>query len=191
MLGYTIEWSFRISSRRLLRLNKSIWTLNRSSKVRLLEYNFLSHRRYWSRISSFNLSYAVVIINEADALSRDAQAALRRTMEKYSTNIRIIMCANSTSKIISPIRSRCLLVRVAAPEEDEVGQLDDSIRLKRRVFIVFPSLVGGWQMMKVLKHVAKKERISLPEETALSIMQEANGNMRKALLVFEALRMQR
>jgi replication factor C subunit 3/5 len=46
-------------------------------------------------------------------------------------------------------------------------------------------------MMKVLKHVAKKERISLPEETALSIMQEANGNMRKALLVFEALRMQR
>lgn len=63
----------------------------------------------------------VVIINEADALSRDAQAALRRTMEKYSTNIRIIMCANSTSKIISPIRSRCLLVRVAAPEEDEVS----------------------------------------------------------------------
>ena len=61
-----------------------------------------------------------VIINEADTLTRDAQAALRRTMEKYMSNIRIILCANSTSKLIAPIKSRCLLVRVAAPTEDEV-----------------------------------------------------------------------
>jgi hypothetical protein len=63
----------------------------------------------------------VVIINEADQLSRDAQAALRRTMEKYMNNMRIILCANTTSKIIAPIRSRTLLVRVAAPNEVEVG----------------------------------------------------------------------
>lgn len=63
----------------------------------------------------------VVIINEADALTRDAQAALRRTMEKYMTNMRLIMCANNTSKIIAPIRSRCLLVRVAAPTDEEVS----------------------------------------------------------------------
>lgn len=62
----------------------------------------------------------VVIINEADSLTRDAQAALRRTMEKYMNNMRIILCASSTSKIIAPIKSRCLLVRVAAPTEDEV-----------------------------------------------------------------------
>lgn len=42
-------------------------------------------------------------------------------MEKYMTNMRLIMCANSTSKIIAPIRSRCLLVRVAAPTDDEVS----------------------------------------------------------------------
>jgi replication factor C subunit 3/5 len=65
--------------------------------------------------------HAVVIINEADQLSRDAQAALRRTMEKYMNNMRIILCANTTSKIIAPIRSRTLLVRVAAPNDDEVG----------------------------------------------------------------------
>lgn len=46
-------------------------------------------------------------------------------------------------------------------------------------------------MTKVLKFVAKKEKINLPEETANSIIEEAKGNMRKALLVFEALRMQR
>lgn len=63
----------------------------------------------------------VVIINEADSLSRDAQAALRRTMEKYMSNMRIILCANSTSRLIAPIKSRCLLMRVAAPSDSEVG----------------------------------------------------------------------
>jgi len=63
----------------------------------------------------------VVVINEADALSRDAQSALRRTMEKYMGNLRIILIANNTSKLISPIRSRCLLIRVAAPPVDDVG----------------------------------------------------------------------
>lgn len=72
------------------------------------------------------LTIIVVIINEADALTRDAQAALRRTMEKYMTNMRLILCANSTSKIIAPIRSRCLLVRVAAPADDEVSTAFDS-----------------------------------------------------------------
>lgn len=62
----------------------------------------------------------VVIINEADSLSRDAQAALRRTMEKYMSNMRIILCANSTSRLIAPIKSRCLLMRVAAPGDEEV-----------------------------------------------------------------------
>jgi len=63
----------------------------------------------------------VVVINEADLLSRDAQAALRRTMEKYMSNMRIILCANSTSRLIAPIKSRCLLMRVAAPGPGEVG----------------------------------------------------------------------
>lgn len=62
----------------------------------------------------------VVIINEADGMSRDAQSALRRTMEKYTSSLRVILCANSTSKIIGPIRSRCLLLRVGAPSEEQV-----------------------------------------------------------------------
>ncbi|EKD04831.1 DNA clamp loader [Trichosporon asahii var. asahii CBS 8904] len=101
--------------------------------------------------------FKVVVINEADSLSRDAQAALRRTMEKYMTNMRLIMCANSTSKIIAPIRSRCLLVRVAAPTDDEV---------------------------------AKKERFTLPPSASDAIIEAADGNLRKALLVMEAMRMQ-
>ena len=65
---------------------------------------------------------AVIVINEADSLRKDAQAGLRRTMEKYMSNLRIILIANNTAKIISPIRSRCLLVRVAAPDIKEVRE---------------------------------------------------------------------
>ncbi|KAF8529864.1 P-loop containing nucleoside triphosphate hydrolase protein [Gautieria morchelliformis] len=108
--------------------------------------------------------FKVVIINEADSLSRDAQAALRRTMEKYMSNMRIILCANSTSKLIAPIKSRCLLVRVAAPTTKE--------------------------MEIVLAYVAKKERFDLPPEAAAEIIEDCNGNMRKAILVLEALKMQ-
>lgn len=83
----------------------------------------------WSPpFASSRPSRPVVIINEADALSRDAQAALRRTMEKYMGNLRLILCAESTSQIIGPIRSRCLLMRVGAPEEDEVRPFPSSPR---------------------------------------------------------------
>ncbi|KDN42602.1 P-loop containing nucleoside triphosphate hydrolase protein [Tilletiaria anomala UBC 951] len=108
--------------------------------------------------------FKVVIINEADALSRDAQSALRRTMEKYMSNLRLILCANSTSKIIAPIRSRCLLMRVAAPTQVE--------------------------MAAVLRFVAKKEKFHLPDDVAGAIYADAKGNLRKAILILEALRMQ-
>ena len=63
---------------------------------------------------------AVVVIHEGGSLSRDAQAGLRRTMEKYTATLRIIICCNATSNLIAPIRSRCMMVRVPAPTEAEV-----------------------------------------------------------------------
>mgnify|MGYP001574073744 CR=1 FL=1 len=57
-------------------------------------------------------------------------------MEKYTANLRVILCANSTSRIIGPIRSRCLLLRVGAPSEDEVSrcfaQLPESYPVSRK-----------------------------------------------------------
>ncbi|EAU83080.2 DNA clamp loader [Coprinopsis cinerea okayama7 len=108
--------------------------------------------------------FKVVVINEADSLSRDAQAALRRTMEKYMSNMRIILCANSTSKLIAPIKSRCLLIRVAAPNEEE--------------------------MATVLNYVARRAGFDLPPEAAKEIIDDSGGNLRKAILVLEALKMQ-
>lgn len=62
----------------------------------------------------------VIIINEADKLSREAQHALRRTMEKYSHICRLILISESLSSIIQPVQSRCLCLRVSLPTEKSV-----------------------------------------------------------------------
>ncbi|KIX93480.1 replication factor C subunit 5 [Fonsecaea multimorphosa CBS 102226] len=105
--------------------------------------------------------FKVVVINEADGLSRDAQAALRRTMEKYSANVRLILVANSTAGIIAPIRSRTLLVRVAAPTETEI--CDALVKAGKK---------ENWKVIPALN-----ERIA----------RESGRNLRKALLMFEAV----
>jgi replication factor C subunit 3/5 len=105
--------------------------------------------------------FKVVVINEADQLTRDAQAALRRTMEKYSANVRLILLANTTANIIAPIKSRTLLVRVAAPSEGDI--------------------------CKVLEKVGKIERFNDVPALRRRIAKDSGRNLRKALLMFEAV----
>ena len=104
----------------------------------------------------------MVVINEADNLTRDAQSALRRTMEKYSPNLRVILIANSSTKILSPIRSRCLLVRVAAPTQSDI--------------------------VDVLKSVAQAEDLGKIAPGVLEkITLESKRNLRRAVLMLEAV----
>lgn len=109
--------------------------------------------------------FKVVVINEADSLSRDAQAALRRTMEKYSKNIRLILISNTTSNIIAPIRSRTLLVRIPAPSNDEI--------------------------VDSLNKVLKSQEISINDDEILKLISiESKRNLRRAILLLEAMYMQ-
>jgi replication factor C subunit 3/5 len=76
--------------------------------------------QYYTDNSLVVIDCLVIVIVEVDKLTRDAQHGLRRTMEKYVGSCRLILCCNSTSRVIPAIRSRCLAIRVAAPTIDEV-----------------------------------------------------------------------
>ena len=64
--------------------------------------------------------FKVIVLLDCDNLTKEAQAALRRTMEKYSKNCRIIIAVNNLSKIIPPISSRCLSLRISSPSDKEI-----------------------------------------------------------------------
>lgn len=114
--------------------------------------------------SSSQRDFKVVLLTEVDRLTKDAQHALRRTMEKYCATCRLILCCNSSTRVIPAIRSRCLAVRVAAPTHDEIVQ--------------------------VLQQVCRKESLNLPPELARRIAELSSRNLRRALLMCETCRVQ-
>jgi len=122
------------------------------------------HGSLTSNASASARSFKVVVLTEVDKLSKQAQAGLRRTMEKYSGTCRIILVCNSPSKIIDPVRSRCLGIRIPAPSEAELANL--------------------------LISTARKEGVTCPPALADKVSLACDRNVRRALLMLEASRVQ-
>lgn len=79
--------------------------------------------------------FKIIYLDEADALTREAQQALRRTMENYTNTCRFILACNYSSKIIEPIQSRCAIFRFKPLSNEAVEELIDHVVTRESVTI--------------------------------------------------------
>ncbi len=103
--------------------------------------------------------FKIILLDEADALTDDAQQALRRTMEKYSSTTRFVLSCNYSSKIIEPIQSRCAVFRFKKLSDADVE--------------------------KLVHQVAQKEDLKVDDDAVKAIVYVAFGDARKALNVMQ------
>ena len=102
-----------------------------------------------------NISFKILILDEADNMTAPAQQALRRTMEKYTRNCRMILICNYSNKIIPPIQSRCVVFRFSSLRNEDI---------KSRV-----------------KFVASKEDISISPDGLNALVDVSKGDCRRAI----------
>src|SRR3989344_1315753 len=74
-----------------------------------------------------NVPFKIIFLDECDALTKEAQQALRRTMENYTQTTRFVLSCNYSSKIIDPIQSRCTIFRFRPLEKEQMFEIFDKI----------------------------------------------------------------
>jgi replication factor C small subunit len=109
---------------------------------------------------SSEVSFKILIMDEADSLTSAAQHALRRTMEIYTRTCRFCLIGNYSENIIEPIQSRCSIFRFGPLNEDDMK---------------------SW-----IKNIANKEGLNLIEEGSDAIYEAAKGDLRKATNLLQA-----
>ncbi|MBU3912780.1 MAG: replication factor C small subunit [Nanoarchaeota archaeon] len=107
-----------------------------------------------------SVPFKVIFLDEADALTREAQQALRRTMENFTNTCRFILSCNYSSKILDPIQSRCAIFRFKLLEKKDID--------------------------KRVKLISEKEKLLLDEE-ALTVLYEASeGDCRRVINLLQS-----
>ncbi|GLE00673.1 hypothetical protein PINS_up009461 [Pythium insidiosum] len=111
----------------------------------------------------FSSGVKLIILDEADSMTNDAQFSLRRVIEKYTKNTRFCLICNYVSKIIPALQSRCTRFRFAPLHENQV---------KDRV-----------------QHIAQLERLNMTEDGFKAILRLGQGDMRRILNIMQATSM--
>jgi len=112
----------------------------------------------WSGRKGYKPS--IIFLDEADALTSDAQSALRRTMEQFSNNKRFILSCNYSSQIIDPIQSRCAVFRFTELSADAIEAQ--------------------------VREIAANEDIDVTDDGVDALVYAADGDMRKAINALQA-----
>ena len=82
-----------------------------------------------------DVPFKIIYLDESDALTKEAQQALRRTMENYTNTCRFILSCNYSSKILDPIQSRCTIFRFKPLAKEDIFDLIDNISKKEGLTI--------------------------------------------------------
>ena len=107
-----------------------------------------------------NIPFRLIILDEADEMTSDAQTALRRIIEGTSKYCRFILIANNISNIIAPIQSRCAVFKFTRIAEKDV--------------------------VTHLKNIAKKEKVKADDKGLSTIYDYSEGDLRHAINVMQA-----
>jgi len=105
--------------------------------------------------SESKCKFKLVILDEADTMTIEAQSALRRIMEDYSNVTRFCLICNYISKIMSPLLSRCANFRFKSIPVEE--------------------------MVKRLEHISKEENIRIDKDILVKVSESSGGDMRKGI----------
>jgi replication factor C small subunit len=107
-----------------------------------------------------DVPFKVIFLDEADALTPEAQQALRRTMENYSVTCRFILSCNYSSKIIDPIQSRCAIFRFKLLEKKDIE--------------------------KVIQRISEQENLTIPQESMAIIYEGSEGDCRRSINILQS-----
>lgn len=107
-----------------------------------------------------NVPFKIIFLDEADALTPEAQQALRRTMENYSATCRFILSCNYSSKIIDPIQSRCAIFRFKLLEKKDIE--------------------------KVVKKIGEGEKLTISPDALELIYEGSEGDCRRVINILQS-----
>jgi len=101
-----------------------------------------------------NVPFKIIYLDECDALTKEAQHALRRTMENYSQTCRFILSCNYVSKVIDPIQSRCAIFKFKPLKKEDLSL--------------------------IVNNLAQHEQLTIDADAKDAIFEVSEGDVRKA-----------
>ncbi|EPR78488.1 DNA replication factor C [Spraguea lophii 42_110] len=156
--GKTLAIKF-LESAETIELTPSEYNTQDKTVIQTIIKDIAQTKSILGLLTSTKKKIKLIILNEAEKLSKEAQAALRRTVEVYSPNFRIVLICNDLSGIIEPLKSRSLLVRVDAIENNNI--------------------------FKHVKDIIKREKIDIDDKSLQKLIESSEGNIRRILCFLE------